>query len=90
MRKKAIVNPHNDDEECFKWSVIAAENIGMKDPQHVSNLRKFKDNYHWSGLELPVSIKDIGKFENRNNISVNVLAVEGRDIYIHRKGQRVG
>ena len=52
--------------------------------------RKFKDNYDWSGLEFPVSIKDIGKFENRNNISVNVLAVEGRDIYIHRKGQRVG
>ena len=89
-RKKAIVNPHNDDEECFKWSVIAAENVGMKDPQHVSDLRKFKDNYDWSGLEFPVSIKDIGKFETRNNISVNILAVEGRDIYTHRKGQRVG
>ena len=88
--KKAIVNPHNDDEECFKWSVIAAENTGMKDPQRVSNLRKFMDNYDWSGLEFPVSIKDIGKFETRNNISVNVLAVEGRDIYIHRKGQRMG
>ena len=48
------------------------------------------DNYDWSGLEFPVSIKDIGKFETRNNISVNVLAVEGRDVYIHRKGQRVG
>ena len=24
-RKKATVNPHNDDEECFKWSVIAGE-----------------------------------------------------------------
>ena len=88
--KKAIVNPHNDDEECFKWSVIAAENVGMKDPQRVSNLRKFTDNYDWSGLEFPVSVKDIGKFETRNNISVNVLAVEGRDIYIHRKGRRVG
>ena len=33
------------------------------------------DNYDWSGLEFPVSIKDIGKFETRNNISVNVLAV---------------
>ena len=44
-RKKVIVNPHNDDEECFKWSVIAAEKVGMKDPQCVSNLRKFKDNY---------------------------------------------
>ena len=89
-RKKVIVNPHNDDKECFKWSVIAAENAGMKDPQRVSNRRKFMDNYDWSGLEFPVSIKDIGKFETRNNISVNVLAVEGRDIYIHRKGRRMG
>ena len=89
-RKKAIVNPHNDDEECFKWSVIAAEKAGMKDPQRVSNLRKFTDNYDWSGIEFSVSIKDIGKFQTRNNISVNVLAVEGRDIYIHRKGQRMG
>ena len=88
-RKKAIVNPHNDDEECFKWSVIAVEKVGMKDPQRVSNLRKFTDNYDWSGLEFPVSIEGIGKFETRNSISVNVLAVEGRDIYIHRKGQRM-
>ena len=88
-RKKAIVNPHNDDEECFGWSVIAAENVGMKDPQRVSNLRKFTDNYDWSGLEIPVSIKDIGKIETRNNVSVNALAVEGRDIYIHRKSQRM-
>ena len=61
----------------------------MKDPQRVSNLMKFMDNYDWSGLEFPVSIKDIGKFETRNNISVNVLAVEGRDIYIHRKSRRM-
>ena len=85
-----ISNPHNDDEECIKWSVIAAENVGMKDPQRVSNLRKFTDNYNWSGLQFPVSIKDIEKFETRNNVSVKVLAVEGRDIYIHRKGQRMG
>ena len=89
-RKKAIVNPHNDDKECFKWSVIAAEKVGMKDPQRVSNLRKFTDDYDCSGLEFPVSIKDIGKFETNNNVLVNVLAVEGRDIYIHRKGRRVG
>ena len=89
-RKKMIVNPHSDDEECFKWSVITVEKAVMKDPQRVSNLRKFTDNYDWSGLEFPVSIKDIGKFETKNNISVNVLAVEGRDIHIHRKGQRMG
>ena len=87
--EEAIVNPHNDDEECFKWSVNAAENVRMKDPQQVSNLRKFTDNYDWSGLEFSVSSKDIGKFETRNNISVNILAAEGRDIYIHRKGRRM-
>ena len=90
VSKKVIVNPHNDDEKCFKWSVITVEKVGMKDPQRISNLWKLKDNYDWSGLEFPVSIKDIGKFETNNNVSVNVLAVEGKDIYIHRKGQRVG
>ena len=33
VRKKVIINPHNNDEECFKWMVIAVENVGMKDPQ---------------------------------------------------------
>ena len=89
-RKKAIINPHNNDEECFKWVVITAENVGMKDPQRVSNLRKFTDNYDWSGLKCPVSTKDIGVFETNNNVSVNALAVEGRDIYIQRKGWRMG
>ena len=69
--------------------IITAEKVGMKDPQRVSNFRKFTDNYDWSGLEFPVSIKDIGKFETRNNISLNVLAAEGRDIWIHRKGRRM-
>ena len=40
-KKKAIINPQNDDEECFKWAVIAASEIS-KDPQRVSNLKKFE------------------------------------------------
>ena len=91
-KKKAIINPQNDDEECFKWAVIAAlEWTDIKPhPECVSNRRKFVDNYDWSGLEFPVSIKDIGVSETKNNVSVNVLAVEGRDIYIHRKGWWTG
>ena len=86
-KKKAIINPQNDDEECFKWSVIAAlEWTDIKShPELVSNLRKFVDNYDWSGLKFPVSVKDIREFEIKNDILDNVLAVEGRDIYIHIK-----
>ena len=39
-RKKAIINPHNEDLECFKWAVIAAtrwEEID-RNPQRISKL----------------------------------------------------
>ena len=90
VKKKAIINPHNENEECFKWVVIASKNVGMKDPQRVSNLRKFTNNYNWSGLKFPVSNENIKDFEMNNDISINVLLVENRDIYICRKGIRRG
>ena len=85
-RKKAIINPQNDDEECFKWAVIAVENFNeiSKKLQRISNLRKFADNYNWSGLKFAASIKDISVFET-NNILINVLATEGKYIYICRE-----
>ena len=81
-KKKAIINPNNDDNECFKWAVIAAlEFPNIKShPERISNLTKFSNNYDWSGLKFPVSIKDIGLFEINNDVSINVLAVEGREI----------
>ncbi|XP_057316769.1 uncharacterized protein LOC130657785 [Hydractinia symbiolongicarpus] len=74
--KKAIINQKNDDEECFKWSVIAAlhhEKIGI-DVQRISKLQQYADQYNWEGLEFPLDIKKIIKFENNNpKIAVNVL-----------------
>ena len=88
-RKKAIINPQNDYEECFKWAVIAAlrwEDI-RSHPEQISNLREFSNDYNWSGLKFPVSIKDINVFEMNNDTSVNVLSVEDKDVYICRKGR---
>ena len=86
-RKKAIINPKNEDQECFKWAVIAAlefQNIESH-PERISNLIKFSNKYDWSGLGFPVSFKDISKFEFRNQISINLLAIEDKEIYICRK-----
>ena len=80
-KKEVIINPQNDDEECFKWAIIAASEIG-KDPQRVSNLKKFENSYDWSGLKFPVAIKDTGVFETKNDVLANLLAIEERDIYI--------
>ena len=86
MKKKVVINPQNRDEECFKWAIIKVDKwMDIKfNPECVSNLKKFADNYNWSGLEFQVSIKEIGKFETKNNVSINVLVLEGKDIYIHR------
>ena len=84
-----MINPQNGDEECFKWSIIAADKwMGIDShTERVSN-REFTDNYDWSGLEFPVSLKQIGKFEAKNNISINVLGLEGKDIYILRNSNQ--
>ena len=85
VKKKAVINPQNRDKECFKWAFIAADRWMDIDshPERVTNLREFVDNYDWSGLEFPDSVKEIGKFETKNNVSIKVLGLEGKDIYIH-------
>ena len=52
----------------------------------MSKLKRFEKDFDWSGIEFPVSVKDIKKFEFRNQISINLLAIEGKQIYICRKG----
>ena len=87
-RKKAIINPKNEDKECFKWAVIAAlrwEEIN-NNPDRISKLKRFEKDFDWSGIGFPVSFKDISKFEFKNQISINLLAIEGKQIYICRKG----
>ena len=56
------------------------------DPQRISKLKKFKADFDWSGIGFSVSFKDIKRFEFRNQISINILAIEDRQIYICRKG----
>ena len=40
-----------------------------------------------SGLEFPVALNKIGVFEKKNDISVNVLGVEGQKLYPLRKSK---
>ena len=74
--KKAVINPQNKDEECFKWTVIEAlhhEEI-KHHPERISLLRPYENQYNWKGVEFPVSIKKIDKVEKNNpDIAVNML-----------------
>ena len=87
-KKKVIINPKNEDKECFKWAVIVVsrwEEIN-NNPERISKLKRFEKDLDWSGIGFLVSFNNISKFEFRNQISINLLAIEGKKIYICRKG----
>ena len=86
--RKAIINPQNQDQKCFKWAVIAASRWEEIDshPERVFKLKRFEKDFDWSGIKFLVSVKDIKGFETKNRISINLLATEGKEIYICRKG----
>ena len=54
----------------------------------MSKLSKFENNYDWSGLEFAVTINKIDVLEKKNDVSINVLALKGVEIYIARKSER--
>ena len=79
-KKKAIINPKNYDNECFKWCVGEAVY-----PQKVHRERitkKSRENaelFDWSGMEFPANLKQINVFEKNNEkYAVNVLGYEDR------------
>ena len=88
--KKAVINPKNIDEECFKWAVIAAlhgEDIKAH-PERIANLLPYEDRYNWGGLKFPMALNKIGKFEKNNpEIAVNVLFTSEKRIYIGRRSE---
>ena len=46
-KKKAIINPCNEDQQCFKWAVIAAlrrEDIDSH-PERISKLKRFESDF---------------------------------------------
>ena len=79
--RKATINPENDDDKCFIYSVtLGCEKPwekGFRNPQRITEVlkkqaeKKYND---FKGLEFPVQVKNIHIFEKKNNVSVHVLS----------------
>ena len=74
---RSIVNIQNLDDYCFKYCVLAKFIEKDKDLWiNYQNQPHLDSRYDWSCIEYPVALKDISKFEKRNNISINVYGIE--------------
>jgi len=81
--KKAIINVKNSDNGCFMWSVLAALHpIQFKsNPERIHHYRPYEQELNFDGIDFPVSINKISKFEKQNEIAVNVFGFEQGDIF---------
>ncbi|XP_043470382.1 uncharacterized protein LOC122503769 [Leptopilina heterotoma] len=73
--KHACINVQNNDNECFKWAVLSALHPNVSDPKRVSSFKEFKDELNFEGIEFPVTLKNIPKFEKLNDVSINVYGL---------------
>ena len=63
MRKKAIINMENKDNKCFLWSVLCYLHPVQKNGSRINDLRKYENDLNFEGIDFPVKLKDIAKFE---------------------------
>ena len=81
--KKGFININNKDNKCFLWSVLRALNPKHIHPERVDkDLRQKENVLNIKGIEYPVSLKDLDKFEKqKSTISITVLGYEGKNVY---------
>ena len=74
--KKETTNSKNNDDNCFHYALTAAlnhQNI-EKNPQRISKIKPFIDQYNWKEIDFPSDSKDWKKLEQNNKtIALNIL-----------------
>ena len=81
----------NKDNQCFLWCVLRALNPKDRNSERLDTKLRGKENtLNMKGIECPVSLKDLGKFEKQNpSISITVLGHEEKGVYPLRISDRV-
>ena len=76
QEKKAVVNIKNRDECCFLWAVTAALNPAKDHVDRPSSYPHYSSVLKYEGINFPIALKDVSKFEKLNNLSINVYGTE--------------
>ena len=73
----------NKDNKWFLWCVLRYLYLDNKNPQRLDKELMAKENtLNMEGIEYPVSLKDLNKFEKQStNISITVYGYEEKGVY---------
>ena len=75
--KNAVVNLKNKDQKCFLWCVLRYLHPVKSHNDRLTDLKRYEKDLNFKGIDFPVKLKDITKFENQNPSlpGVNVFSV---------------
>ncbi|KAL7643706.1 UNVERIFIED_CONTAM: hypothetical protein RMT77_005704 [Armadillidium vulgare] len=80
--KFGLINIQNkNDNECFKWCIARSDCLDEGHLHRLSTrIKEVSKNYNWKGIKFPVQLKQINKFENQNDVSINVFGLDEKEI----------
>ena len=76
QNKKAIVNVHNDDNQCFGYAIASALHPihHTEHPTRPENYLQYFEEHRLNDIEYPVNPVDIPQREERLNLSINLYS----------------
>ena len=77
--KRAVVNIHNHDNQCLKWSLLAYRHPVNKHAERLSQYIRYKDELNMTGVTFPTPLDQIALVERNNNLSINVFGYDEED-----------
>lgn len=64
----AIINIKNNNEKCFLWSMLRYLHPRETKNRRLTDLKQYEDELDFNGIDFPVKLKDVKRFENRNSV----------------------
>lgn len=91
-RKKAVVNVKSGDGKCFAYAILAAL-TKCKTTKHVYEYSDYMEQLNLNGIDFPMKFTNISKFEDQNDLSINVFGLNQSNTKIvgplhHTKNRR--
>ena len=78
---RSVVNIQNKDQKCFVWSILAALHPAKHHAERCTHYTEYEHELNMAGIDYPVPISKISKFEQQNSISINVFGMEDGVIF---------
>ncbi|XP_018365997.1 PREDICTED: uncharacterized protein LOC108763127, partial [Trachymyrmex cornetzi] len=80
VTKRAVISVRTTDNACFAWSVVAALHPAEEHVHRESSYPHYTTVLNFTNIEFPMILKDIQKFEQLNDMSINVYNIENKRV----------